>query len=331
MSEEDLDYVSEGSASDPELDVFDQCAGYESGKDKEREDIVDINRNIKGKRFEFGVKGNVELKENQIFVDVKEFRAILRDYLIQENFDVIRIKNEKSRVTAICAANGCPWRIHASPLPDGITYMIKSLKSEHTCIRESKKTNATSTWMAEKLESSLRADPSMSYDLMYTQINDSYGVQPHPMQLYRARCKARDEIEGKHAKSFKLIPQYARLLLDKNPSSIVKIDYWLRHSPNNTPTFKRLFICLYACKQGFLKGCRPFIGLDGCHLKGPYGGVLLIVVSLDANNGLFPIAFMVVEGENKDSWVYFLDCLHEGIGPGPAKQPFIFMSDRQKV
>ncbi|KAF7812796.1 abscisic acid receptor PYL4-like [Senna tora] len=40
----------------------------------------------------------------------------------------------------------------------------------------------------------------------------------------------------------------------------------------------------------------PFFGLDGSHLKGPYGRVLLCAVSLDANNGLFPIAFAVVEG-----------------------------------
>ncbi|KAA8541155.1 hypothetical protein F0562_025099 [Nyssa sinensis] len=36
-------------------------------------------------------------------------------------------------------------------------------------------------------------------------------------------------------------------------------------------------------------------GLDGCHLKGPYDGVLLAAVSLDGNNGLFSIDVRVVE------------------------------------
>ncbi|KAK2663874.1 hypothetical protein Ddye_002448 [Dipteronia dyeriana] len=33
-----------------------------------------------------------------------------------------------------------------------------------------------------------------------------------------------------------------------------------------------------------MEGCRPFIGVDGCHLKGPLGRVLLSAVSLDANS-----------------------------------------------
>ncbi|KAK3204273.1 hypothetical protein Dsin_018319 [Dipteronia sinensis] len=47
---------------------------------------------------------------------------------------------------------------------------------------------------------------------------------------------------------------------------------------------------LRAQRLGFLEGCRPFIGLDGCHLKGPCGGILLSEVALDANSGLFPLA-----------------------------------------
>lgn len=52
-------------------------------------------------------------------------------------------------------------------------------------------------------------------------------------------------------------------------------------------------------KKGFIDGCRPFIGMDGCHLMGPYGGVLISAVALDGNNGLFPLALAVVEGECK--------------------------------
>ena len=37
------------------------------------------------------------------------------------------------------------------------------------------------------------------------------------------------------------------------------------------------------------------MGFDGCFLKGPFGGVLLTAVALDANNSIFPIAFAVIE------------------------------------
>ncbi|KAK3229525.1 hypothetical protein Dsin_001406 [Dipteronia sinensis] len=47
---------------------------------------------------------------------------------------------------------------------------------------------------------------------------------------------------------------------------------------------------------------RPFIGVDGCHLKGPFGGVLLLAMSLDANSGLFPLAICICEKETNNSW-----------------------------
>ena len=54
-------------------------------------------------------------------------------------------------------------------------------------------------------------------------------------------------------------------------------------------------------RDGFKKGCRPFIGFDGCHLEGPFEGVLLSVVSLDANQETFPIVICVCDYENTQS------------------------------
>jgi len=48
--------------------------------------------------------------------------------------------------------------------------------------------------------------------------------------------------------------------------------------PNFQPRFESFYMCLYGCKKGFLGGCRPFIAVDGCHLKTEYGGQLLVVV-----------------------------------------------------
>ncbi|CAB4309835.1 unnamed protein product [Prunus armeniaca] len=39
------------------------------------------------------------------------------------------------------------------------------------------------------------------------------------------------------------------------------------------PLFERLYVCLDACKKDFLAGCRPIIGVDGCHLKDHFSRV----------------------------------------------------------
>ncbi|XP_072054976.1 uncharacterized protein [Arachis hypogaea] len=89
--------------------------------------------------------------------------------------------------------------------------------------------------------------------------------------------------------------------------------------PEGRPLFNRLYISLDACKKGFKAGCRPLIGLDGCFLKGYFGGHLLSAVGQDANNSFFVIAFAVVETENTESWKWFLSILHDDLGPGLAK------------
>ncbi|KAI3446914.1 hypothetical protein Pfo_003579 [Paulownia fortunei] len=95
-----------------------------------------------------------------------------------------------------------------------------------------------------------------------------------------------------------------------------------------TPTFKRVFMDLKALKEGFLNSCSPFIGFDGCHLKGPWEGVLLATMGLDGNNGLYLIAFVVVDNEYKDSWGFFFQCLDGMLGGFNTDKPCTFMIER---
>lgn len=71
----------------------------------------------------------------------------------------------------------------------------------------------------------------------------------------------------------------------------------LRYDPNiNTLAhFHRFFLSFQAQKLGYLSGCRPLIGIDGTHIKKPYQEVLLLVVTLDDNNGVYPLALGVVD------------------------------------
>ena len=92
--------------------------------------------------------------------------------------------------------------------------------------------------------------------------------------------------------------------------------------------FKRLYICLEGYKKGFLAGCRPFIGLDACHLKNKSGGQLITVVCKDTNEEYFPFAYAVVEAETNDSWTWFINLLLVDIG---QNRRWVFMLDQQKV
>ncbi|XP_021849546.1 uncharacterized protein [Spinacia oleracea] len=106
-----------------------------------------------------------------------------------------------------------------------------------------------------------------------------------------------------------------------------------------------MYICLQPCKEGFMGGCRPILGVDGCHLRGPYPGILLTAVGKDGNNNIFPVAWAVVETENADTWTWFLELLVKDIEPVKDAVTWVhereeemdddnadvtYMSDRQK-
>lgn len=84
-----------------------------------------------------------------------------------------------------------------------------------------------------------------------------------------------------------------------------------------------MFLCFSASAKG-LSSCRRIIGLNAMPLKHKYQGVLLAANAADANGSLFPIAFAVVDEENADNWLWFLQILRRDVIEANAPQ---FMED----
>ncbi|XP_039120586.1 uncharacterized protein LOC120257016 [Dioscorea cayenensis subsp. rotundata] len=82
---------------------------------------------------------------------------------------------------------------------------------------------------------------------------------------------------------------------------------------NDDGVFEGLYVCLAPLRAGFLAGFRQLISLDGCFLKAMYGGQLLCVVGLDANDCIYPICWAMVKKENKENWKWFLQVLAQDL------------------
>ncbi|GKC60913.1 hypothetical protein Tco_1088511 [Tanacetum coccineum] len=82
-------------------------------------------------------------------------------------------------------------------------------------------------------------------------------------------------------------------------------------------------------KKGFKACGRDLLGLDGAFMEGPYPGQLLTAIGLDANNGIYPLAYAIVEKETTCSWTWFLECLGGDLGM-TKESNFTFISDKQK-
>jgi len=163
-----------------------------------------------------------------------------------------------------------------------------------------------------------------------TYIKENFCLNILKAKAYRAWSKAKTLMEGNEREQYKRLREYCWEIIRSNPNSKCQVGVW-RTSPEMLPRFNRLYMCLHACKMGFLSGCRPMIGLDGCFLKGYYRGKLLSVMGQDGDNGFYPIAIAVVETESRDTWSWFLSNLIEDIDTGSNGNNWSFITDRQKV
>ena len=55
--------------------------------------------------------------------------------------------------------------------------------------------------------------------------------------------------------------------------------------------------------------CRPVVLVDGTFLTGKYRGTLMMAAAVDPENQIVPMTFALAEGENNDSWSWFIRLL----------------------
>ncbi|XP_074298003.1 uncharacterized protein LOC141628802 [Silene latifolia] len=146
-------------------------------------------------------------------------------------------------------------------------------------------------------------------------------------KCWLARSRVKQMIYGNDKDQYAKVWEYASAIQKYNPGSS---SFVVCGGIDRPPVyFKRMYICLHACKKGFKEGCRPIIGIDGCHLKGVFPGMCLVAVGKDGNNNIYPVAWAVVEVENTEAWRWFLELLNHDIGKEEG-EGMTFMSDRQK-
>ena len=129
-------------------------------------------------------------------------------------------------------------------------------------VKNSSNSCVTSTWIANKMVSLFRFDLNLSYDTIHVHVLRTYGVQVTKTPMCRAKKKGKEQIERNHAKTYNKLKQYAKMVMAANPRYVAKLQV-KRATLTANLAFKQFFLCLGVMKNGVIKGCRPFRGLDG--------------------------------------------------------------------
>ncbi|KAF7129371.1 hypothetical protein RHSIM_Rhsim10G0030500 [Rhododendron simsii] len=218
---------------------------------------------------------DLKFKVGMIFSSRKLFKAVVKEHAIKTAKAIKLVKNDSKRVRVACKKN------HVYGL----------------CLH-----------LRCKYVETLRSNPSWQVKCMKVQVQKDHKVGLSKSQLYREKSKAKEMIKGSHVEQYAKLPDYCEMLRRTNPGTTVIMKTIEDEKGGEKSRFERLYIALGAYKEGFMAGCRSFIGLDGCHLKGPYKGQLIVVLGLMGRGYTKFIALVV----NKSQLILLPTHIHVG-------------------
>lgn len=261
---------------------------------------------------------------DQSFESIKDFRDLLQKYAIANKFTYKFLKNDGTRVTAVCSTGDCQWKIQASALSPTHNVLINAFNDEHTCEGKSHTDGnrlANHRWVASIIKDKLRDSPHYKPREIASDLQRDYGLNLNYTQAWRGKSFAQRELLNIDGEVCDELPWFCERIRKTNPGSVATLVI-----SDDDSLFERLFVSFYASLHGFEHGCRPLLFLNGISLKMSKQWKLLVATSVDAQNDVFPVAFALVLVEDEENWIWFLGELKLALS---TSRTITFISNRQ--
>nr|KAJ0215269.1 hypothetical protein LSAT_V11C300144210 [Lactuca sativa] len=179
----------------------------------------------------------------------------------------------------------CPWAVLVSRPKETDDWVVNTLINEHWCVQSRTIKSCNYKFIATNIVKQIESNPTIPVNAIQEDLTQKF-------EMNMSRMK----------KQYAILRDYGLELMERNPGTNVKID--CQTEPNldsNTRTFRTIYICLGALKEGF---------------KIPI-------------NRIYPLAYALVENETTYSWTWFLEQLGDDLELY-ANSNSTFISDRQK-
>lgn len=268
-----------------------------------------------------------------MFESPAQLKYCVTNYAVSNGYSIYFEKCDNNRIVARCGKrkeeSKCPFRLYAAWMYRERSFQIKGMVEEHKCSRTFKYGSIVSPeWIGRHYMTEIANKPKVKLSEMIGDIRRKFNCEVSIGQCRRAKKWAKQLIEGKLTEHYGRIWDYAHEILRSNPGSTCKVG--VTANPDGNNYFHRFYICFKALSEGWKTGCRKVIGLDGCFLKGEIKGELLTAIGRDANNQVYPIAWAVVDVENKPNWTWFLELLSDDLSLDGGRG-LVVISDQHKV
>ncbi|XP_025678000.1 uncharacterized protein [Arachis hypogaea] len=263
-----------------------------------------------GTRDTEGSAGMTEFQVGQQFKDKDEALLSVKTYSIRRGVQYKVVESDYRRYVGKCSEfeNGCTWLIRLSLRQRKGIWEVKRYNGPHTCLATSISSDHRSLdyhVIATFIMPMVRADASVNIKVLLNATAAQFGFRSTYRRVWMAKQKA-----------------VAIIYRDWDESTCpVRVGGQVDESQ---AYFHRMFWTFPPCIEAF-RHCKPLVSIDGTHLYGKYGGTLLVAIAQDGNSNILPVAFALVEGENAESWSFFLSHLRQHVTPQPG---LLVISDR---
>ncbi|WZZ10651.1 hypothetical protein YC2023_096572 [Brassica napus] len=268
----------------------------------------------------------IDMSLYQEFATKEELRNLVDAGVHSNCFEVDIIKTNRTVYVLKCRGVGCRWYLRAARLKNSAFFSVRTYRKMHTCTRgEGSVTKRGKRGTPSLVAGVVHEDYPGQYKTpdpksLIKLVKNKLGVTVSYSTALRGKHKAVSDLRGNPQESFARLPSYLYMLERMNPGTITRLVV------DEKKQFKYMFFALKACIEGF-QAMRKVIIMDGTHLKGVYGGVLLIATAQDPDHHHYPLAFAVVDGEKNASWEWFLTILKTLIPDDPQ---LVFCTDRNQ-
>ncbi|XP_057250649.1 uncharacterized protein LOC104893349 [Beta vulgaris subsp. vulgaris] len=207
-------------------------------------------------------------KVGQRFPSRAAFRKAVSKYGILQGRNLKYISSNKNRLErlGVVCVEGCPFKLYASWDTRRATYLVKMVKSEHSCNRTMERNHQLkSSWLAQQFIEVFKSRPHWPAKEIVETVRRAYRIVIKRDVAYKVKYLAHKLLHGSMQEHYMKIGRYLEAVKASSPGTHLELytDPSVKKQP---PVFQRLYL-----------------GRDG-------------------NDQMYPIAWAIVEGENNLSW-----------------------------
>ena len=187
-------------------------------------------------------------------------------------------------------------RLRATLLKNYGYFQITKYEGPHTCLftglsRDHK--HVGGKMISTLVRHIVEKDPGVKVEAIVTAVNDQFQYTVSYRKAWCGKHKALVDIYGEWEPSYAKLPYYMAAFQYANPGTVVSWIFFQAVN-SNVRVLNYIFWAFEPSIQGFMH-CRPVISIDGTHLYGKFKGKMLIATGIDAENGIFSLAYAIVD------------------------------------